>query len=149
MFRTEQSSVNPTDVASIQLMSYTSAHGKVNHHLVLYHHYIGEGATQSKTVDLLYLVHTYNQDEPTVRPAITGLQHQRYNLSPAVVQPIEPARHRTIQPAVQSLTSCRSTHRANWTSYNPTSDAISNQLSHNCNLTSCGLWYNPSSCRTI
>ena len=55
-------------------MSYTSAHDKVNHHLVLYHHFTGEGATQSKTVGLLYLVHTYNQDEPTVRPARTGLQ---------------------------------------------------------------------------
>ena len=61
-------------------MSYTSAHGKVNHHLVLYHHFTGEGATQSKTVGLLYLVHTYNQDEPTVRPARTGLQQPPYVL---------------------------------------------------------------------
>ena len=82
MFRTEQSSVNPTDVASSQLMSYTSAHGKVNHHLVLYHHFIGEGATQSKSVGLLYLVHTYNQDEPTVRPARTGLQQHRQWITP-------------------------------------------------------------------
>ena len=56
----------------------------MNHHLVVPRHFTGEGATQSKTIDLLYLVHTYNQDEPTVRPARTGLQqNESFGTRPA------------------------------------------------------------------